>query len=363
MAAIDLMSDEERLRLINSLLQEKSRMCVIDKPMSEENGAIFDHSISSFCSLIMTPKQNGKGPPKFPTETIDTIAIQMCLPLFKHMIATTSHVTKTKELIELTVTCFPMSSKEVQLQMVAVVIDTLSAYSTERGLTHFKEESAVAEGVFIAVDFASKLFQSEPCKKILEKHGAPDQIFNEVIKAMFLAEDKVAGQILGTLFQELPVNAKGKREAKLADLWSVITATYEKHGQKTFISKEHSEMSERACLLLCGMADWFFPVTGLTKSALQIVNQPYFWELLQSGFFNANSLTRKRTLYLFKRILDIIETNKQKVSATESKTSDPVFWWTADYAKEISAIWEDFFLLMETLEEKQVHTCLLVYCI
>ena len=103
-------------------------------------------------------------------------------------------------------------------------------------------------------------------------------------------------------------------------------------------------------LLLCGFANYFFPVTGELNS-IDIKCKVEFWQILQSGLINKDSVNRKRSLYLLKRIVDICESTYSEVN---TDLAQPIFWWRKDRSSELSKTWQDFMLLAEVLEEKQV---------
>ncbi|KAL4238154.1 hypothetical protein ACF0H5_002865 [Mactra antiquata] len=113
------------------------------------------------------------------------------------------------------------------------------------------------------------------------------------------------------------------------------------------------ESDGKVYLLLCGFANHFFPVSGQLRntSSLDVRKDNQFWEILQSGLYSKDSLSRKRSLYLLKRIVDICESNNEDVN----EDVNTVFWWTKKKCSILSKVWEDFLLLAEVLEEKQVH--------
>lgn len=103
-------------------------------------------------------------------------------------------------------------------------------------------------------------------------------------------------------------------------------------------------------ILLCGFANYFFPVIGDIKG-VDIKREREFWEILQCGLYNKDSVNRKRSLYLLKRLVDICESTATEVNTDQTR---PVFWWSKDRSFALSKTWEDFVLLAEVLEEKQV---------
>jgi hypothetical protein len=70
-----------------------------------------------------------------------------------------------------------------------------------------------------------------------------------------------------------------------------------------------------------------------------------FWLLIQKGIVSKDQMLRKQARYMLKRSLDYLCSNKIQVTTKN-------FSWTADSSLDL---WQDFFLVIESLEEKQVH--------
>ena len=81
-----------------------------------------------------------------------------------------------------------------------------------------------------------------------------------------------------------------------------------------------------------------------------------FWGLIQAGLMHTNSLTRKQALYLAKRTLDLAEVNKLEIKSDyfdsfydENNQLNEVYLYQSN-----PAIWNDYFLCIELLEESSV---------
>lgn len=112
---------------------------------------------------------------------------------------------------------------------------------------------------------------------------------------------------------------------------------------------QNDEM-RKVFLLLCGFANYFFP-TGDSVQKVDIRGNDLFWHILQSGLYSKDSVNRKRALYLLKRIVDVCERLQADVN------TDGMFWWSQECTELLSKTWEDFMLLAEVFEEKQVYIC------
>ena len=90
--------------------------------------------------------------------------------------------------------------------------------------------------------------------------------------------------------------------------------------------------------------------TGSEPLPLDIRASSEFWSILQSGLMGQDPLNRKRSMFLLHRCLESVEGGLVGVSSPGS-----VFWWERESQQDLKQIWKDFFLLMDTLEEKQVR--------
>lgn len=117
--------------------------------------------------------------------------------------------------------------------------------------------------------------------------------------------------------------------------------------------KNFSNLSDKRTqyIMLCGFANYFFPVTDELKG-VDVKQIPEFWDILQNGLIDKDSVNRKRSLYLLKRIVDICEST---MAVVNNDLKESVFWWSKSRSSELSKIWQDFMLLAEVLEEKQVN--------
>ncbi|KAK7505417.1 hypothetical protein BaRGS_00003162 [Batillaria attramentaria] len=84
-----------------------------------------------------------------------------------------------------------------------------------------------------------------------------------------------------------------------------------------------------------------------------------FWVLVQHGLYDDNPAVRKRALYLLKRIIDTCEKSGSNFNppafSSVGNSGLPFFWWDKQRQSDQSKVWEDFILILETLDEKQTH--------
>lgn len=152
-----------------------------------------------------------------------------------------------------------------------------------------------------------------------------------------LSVDLVATLCIPVLLKLVQLDSK-ETNSNVAKIWTIIQVF------------DQSKETRKVFLLLCGFANYFIPTDGV-KPTVDIRKEVHFWKILQEGLYSKDSVNRKRALYLLKRVVDICESTGEEIN-TDGTCS--VFWWSKNSADQLSKTWEDFMLLAEVLEEKQV---------
>ena len=226
----------------------------------------------------------------------------------------------------------------LQLEFVKDVTSAIEAYSLDV-VTH--EDNLVT---------LIKILASTAKHDIKKNDEEKRQVYLSVSKVfmeMFVSNEHVVGhifaQLISLLFEMKCISPE--------QVWEITLTIHKEHGQHTYITKSVDQLAERPCFLLCGTADWLFPVDGLGDIGTKLLNNGEFWRLLQCGFWNEGTLTRKRSMYLLKRILDICDKNNIEIDINK----DSLFSYNPKMKQTFGKVWDDFILLMEALEEKQVH--------
>lgn len=78
-----------------------------------------------------------------------------------------------------------------------------------------------------------------------------------------------------------------------------------------------------------------------------------FWRMVQDGLTHKDSLSRKRALYLLKRCVAL--TQEKGLDCQYSQQGESLFKWDSNSSTLLREFWEDYALVMETLEENQIH--------
>ena len=262
---------------------------------------------------------------------------------------------------------FTAVSSKLKEDLILQCIDSLKKYSEDRQFSYGEgsgEPGGQTHYVSLDVDTALHLLRNVLS---IPDGNIPEELYEKLSAAtcesLVHVDDHMCAKIIGTVIPRMFENmSKNARDKLIFDIWSMIDDLFDKFGQKTFRTRCVHPLSERPLMLLCGLADWMFPLDDVMNLEHPVVTQPSFWVILQSGFFHNSPLSRKRALYLLKRILDTIEQQRAPMhclppggAAQTGSTVEPIFWWNPQHATELSSVWESFILLIESIAEKQVR--------
>ncbi|KAF6073710.1 TAR (HIV-1) RNA binding protein 1 [Phyllostomus discolor] len=82
-----------------------------------------------------------------------------------------------------------------------------------------------------------------------------------------------------------------------------------------------------------------------------------FWQTVQAGLALAeDALTRKRARYLLQRAVEVSAEHGADCSSGPREGNGPsLFWWSEKRKDELLKFWENYILILETLEGNQIH--------
>ncbi|XP_060262698.1 probable methyltransferase TARBP1 isoform X2 [Ovis aries] len=82
-----------------------------------------------------------------------------------------------------------------------------------------------------------------------------------------------------------------------------------------------------------------------------------FWSAVQAGLaWSEDALTRKRARYLLQRAVEVsAELGTDCACAPGEGPGPSLFWWSEKKKDELLKFWENYILIMETLEGNQIH--------
>ena len=119
--------------------------------------------------------------------------------------------------------------------------------------------------------------------------------------------------------------------------------------------------------LMCLLIDMLLQSKS-TSVAGNIIQSREFWVMVQRGLASDQSVDRKQALYVLKRIVAASQTESIELGELTHST---IFWWDKKDKDLLGMIWQDFFLLYEILQQKQVccvrvdivmYVCSLLFC-
>lgn len=252
--------------------------------------------------------------------------------------------------------CFSICSLAREEWVCDTITRAFSDYAQDLKLSieHSADHAICSEGkldIHTAVDLIGLILNTDKClnQKWLSL------ISNLALKLITISDAEISGKIIGIVVSKILNKSDNEIVgALLEQTWKSVEQIHESQTDAASMLDTESRC-ERPFLILCGFANWFFPVNWKELMNTSLLSRDKFWEILQFGFYQNDSLTRKRALYILKRILDITETNEIEYPVFDPSVGRlPYFQWTKERKSSLGNTWQDYILLIETLEEKQV---------
>ncbi|XP_027726618.1 probable methyltransferase TARBP1 isoform X3 [Vombatus ursinus] len=125
----------------------------------------------------------------------------------------------------------------------------------------------------------------------------------------------------------------------------------------------HAPRVARLLLVLSALAERLLPtpgVGGAWGAPEEEVPDAWrchgFWRAVQAGLVHADGLTRKRARYLLQRAVEASAGLGAECSCRARDANEPsLFWWLDKKKGQLLKFWENYILIMETLEGNQIH--------
>ncbi|KAK2824180.1 hypothetical protein Q5P01_021355 [Channa striata] len=120
-------------------------------------------------------------------------------------------------------------------------------------------------------------------------------------------------------------------------------------------------VTERALLVFTALSDHLLKPHSLSASSSSPSRESdprlslQFWAMVQDGLTHRDSVSRKRALYLLKRCVALSQEEGLDCPLSPSGEGETLFKWAPSKTTLLREFWEDYALVMETLEENQVH--------
>ncbi|XP_077991502.1 tRNA (guanosine(18)-2'-O)-methyltransferase TARBP1-like [Glandiceps talaboti] len=276
---------------------------------------------------------------------------------------------------ELTVSCLRFG-KDSELQSLRDVIFMMGLKSlqkycqTAKVSDHDREkfiESSDDVNVLTALELYNYFYEGTRMNDENPPHGNitissvwSERLFVDLIHVLQVTNDRaVCAKIIGVLLPKLLQCSPDLLPRRLEMIWQQVSMNESDIGSYDTGSASLSFGNhDNAFLILCGVADFFFPTSGkLVDGIPDLKSMDKFWQNIQVGLTHSDALTRKRAMYLLKRVLELCRNFKLEVRSHSDGAGDkcPVFWWRGDCSKKLQQMWQDFILMIEALEETQYH--------
>ncbi|XP_070569428.1 probable methyltransferase TARBP1 isoform X2 [Ptychodera flava] len=272
---------------------------------------------------------------------------------------------------ELTLSCLGFRRDEmvaVRDILFMMCIKSLQTYCHSAKLSHIDRDKTLESGedfhVFTSLELLNYFFEAagKHIPTIVIPQVWSDKLFSEILRILNITRDKtVCSRVVGILLPKVLSHSINLLPDRLKLLWDQLSCDPNSEvgpDKSKAIVSATSGCHSNTFLTLCGMADFFFPAGGtLNADVIDLKSIDVFWNLVQIGLKHDDSMTRKRAMYLLNRVLDLCSKFNIEVMAHNSNDKDicPVFWWSAANSGNLQDIWADFILMVEALEETQVH--------
>ncbi|KAM4770972.1 putative methyltransferase TARBP1 [Rhinophrynus dorsalis] len=173
-----------------------------------------------------------------------------------------------------------------------------------------------------------------------------EKVVEAVVSVLREGTDEAANLVCGRL---LPCLGEDCRSLK--HLWGHVME------DKGLMGDAGGVCLSRRLLVLSTLSDHLFSVESAERS-LNYLCCNSFWVSVQEGLSWPDSLTRKRAIYLLKRALDLCQETGQEITCKTGGCLDgepALFFWSSKTNETHMRFWENFLLVIETLEGNQIH--------
>ncbi|XP_036210401.1 probable methyltransferase TARBP1 isoform X4 [Myotis myotis] len=109
--------------------------------------------------------------------------------------------------------------------------------------------------------------------------------------------------------------------------------------------------------VLSALAERLLPAPGEREAGPDARRCARFWRTVQAGLADAeDALTRKQARYLLQRAAEVSAEQGVPCTCGSGEANGPsLFWWSGEKKEELLKFWENYILIMETLEGNQIH--------
>ncbi|XP_031694915.1 probable methyltransferase TARBP1 [Anarrhichthys ocellatus] len=279
-------------------------------------------------------------------DKIDSVVWTQCLPLLSRISAEAGKGTRCREstaaACRLVSVCVPLCDEFVPGRVALSVLPSLQ---------QSEEEEEVPGPGRLSVEVASEVLAA-----LVPSLAADERLtlitLSSALSCIKTLPDALVSKIIVRLLLTVLNCCSGAR------LTSVLRLVLEDMCSWHSADRTHV-VAERTLLCLTALSDHLLKPRSLPSSSSSCELDPRlsvrFWRMVQDGLTHRDGVSRKRALYLLKMCVALSEEEGLDCPPSPSEEDDILFKWAPDRSKLLREFWEDYALVMETLEENQIH--------
>ncbi|XP_033105376.1 probable methyltransferase TARBP1 [Anneissia japonica] len=305
-------------------------------------------------------------------QTLEKIIARVCYPLFECDLERNFKLTTSASggvnifhaACELCLTCLSLANRsQIRNIIYDAALVSLQAYVEEQrfseNMKSLQLDSVIP--IYTTLEILSQLFEKSTNNEkgqitfcILIDNDWLDAFFLELLNVIEHAEDAVCG-LVATILIPKSLKCSDATDKKVLILWERIKQMLS--SSKPYVQDDINH-SNNCFIVLCAFINYFHPNTNLLDQQdilAAVLSENLFWGIIQNGFSKGDSLTRKRALYLLKRAVELSEGIERLGGDGNEGTLVPLFQWRLQNQAALVKLWSDIILILETLEEIQIH--------
>ncbi|XP_041646192.1 probable methyltransferase TARBP1 [Cheilinus undulatus] len=277
------------------------------------------------------------------TDKIESVLWTRCLPLLSKISAETEEGMRCRESVAATCrlvsVCVPLCDEAVPGKVALSVLPSLQ----------LSEEELPCPGL-LSVEISSEVIAA-----VLPSLSADEQLTLTILKSALSCVKTLPDSLVSRTTARLLLSILNCcSSVMLSRFLSVIL-----NDLCSWHSTSSSPVvTERSLLCLTALSDHLLKPHSLISSSSCDPDPRlslHFWRIVQNGLTHRDSVSRKRALYLLKMCVALSEQEGLDCPQSPSREDEILFKWASNKSKLLREFWEDYALVMETLEENQVH--------
>ncbi|XP_077352092.1 tRNA (guanosine(18)-2'-O)-methyltransferase TARBP1 isoform X2 [Festucalex cinctus] len=271
---------------------------------------------------------------QFILDQTESIIWTQCLPLLSRISTETEHVRRresTAAVCRLVATCVSLCDPAVAGRAARVVLPSLRLSDENR-----------SDVERLSVEVASEVLAA-----LLPHLTGDEQLTSSILSCVLSGIRTIPDGLLSRVTVRLLLTLLGCCNDAMRG--SILNKTLSELC--TWHASERTPgVTERTLLCLTALSDHLLALTEPDPRPCL-----GFWRVVQDGLIHRDCVSRKRALYLLKRCVASSQEPGVDCPSQQVNGEEILFKWTAKNSKMLRDFWEDYVLVMETLEENQVH--------